>query len=505
MSGNCGGGSRRWKLASTLALAVLATACGTTVPRGEITQAGAGSSGLTNGATPNAAQGGNAITSGSEPGIPGATALGGPAVSPGGGPSTGVGASPASGPAGQIGPSAATGIGTGPIKIGALTATGAGKYQRSLGFSGATGDQVAMTQAVVNYLNAHGGFGGRRIQLVSYDLNPTAVATDQSTAMQAACTFFTQDNKVAAIASYVGLSPESFYQCLAKAHVPLVTPDEGLSSDFFQRYANTVYMPTAPNYTRLLSDSVEALWNAGWLTSKSNVGVVGYDTIDVHAIVDKGLVPALQRHGLKLATGMYTATTTQAASEYNAGVLSFKSRGVDRVFFAPGGQPVYFALAAEQQAYHPRYEVGSLEYPTPLAANLPADQLSGSMGLGWLPYLDLPSNKWPTVTTPGMAECRKAMASANQNFSSGTTLGIAAWICDDWMFLRDAFAAATSADEAGIRRGAESLGEAFKPASTFGTSLSVGTTHDGASGYRLIAFQGGCKCYSYTSAVNRLQ
>jgi ABC-type branched-subunit amino acid transport system substrate-binding protein len=401
-------------------------------------------------------------------------------------------------------PTAAPALGS--IKIGALTATGAGKYQRTLGFeNGATGDQVAMTRAVVDHINARGGLGGRKIDLVLYDLDPAEAATDQSSAMQAACTFFTQDKHVVAVASYVALVPDNFYQCMAKAHVPLVTPDEGVSSDFFRRYPNTVYMPSGPSYTRLLADSVDALWGAGWLTSGSTVGVVGYDTVDVHSIVDKGLVPALQRHGLKLATGMYTSTTTAAASEYNAGVLSFQARGVDRVFFAPGGQPIYFILAAAQQAYHPRYEMGSLEYPTVIAANnMPADQLSGSMGLGWLPYMDLPSNQWASVTTPGIAECRKAMTQAKQDFSSGTTLGIAAWICDEWFFLRDAFAAGATPDEAGLRRAAESLGRTFRPAATFASLLSTGRTHDGASQYRLLAYGDDCSCFRYISPVRPL-
>jgi ABC-type branched-subunit amino acid transport system substrate-binding protein len=487
------------------ALALAAAACGTTVQTTEASRTQSGSSGLSDGT--------------------GTTGL---SSAPGGGTQPGVMAGPVEGSSGTTAGGASTGSGTttagepstgsvqaptnatsgtpsrGSIKIGALTATGAAKYQKTLGVSGATGDQTAMTKAVVSYINAHGGFGGRRVELLTYDLDPSAFAANPVAAMQAACTFFTQDNKVAALASYVGLAPENFYACLAKAHVPVVTPDEGVSEDFFQRYPNTLYMPAAPSYTRLLADSVDALWEAGWLTPSSQVGVVGYDTNDVHAIVDKGLVAALQRHGLKLATGMYTADGTSGASEYNGGVLKFKSQGIDRVFFAPGGQPYYFALAARSQDYHPRYELGSLEYPTALAANLPADQLAGSMGLGWLPYLDLPSTAWASVSTPGIAECHKAMASADQDFSSGTTLGIAAWICDDWTFLRDVFATAAVPDEASFRRAAEALGNAFRPASTFRTTFSAGRTHDGAGAYRLVAFNDSCACFRYRSPVRAM-
>jgi ABC-type branched-subunit amino acid transport system substrate-binding protein len=490
------------KLAGVLsALALTAAACGTTVPASEVSRAESGTSGLADGT------GTTGLVSTPENGSdPGATT--GSAVTSGSSGTTGGGAGAGSG--GTTGAGSATGPvqptnvasgrpSAGAIKIGALTANGAAQYQKSLGFSGATGDQTAMTKSVVSWINAHGGYGGRKVELLTYDLDTGAFAANPAAAMQAACTFFTQDNKVAALASYVALVPESFYACLAKAHVPVVSPDEGVSKDFFQRYADSLYMPAAPSYTRLLADSVDALWSAGWLTAGSRVGVVGYDTNDVHAIVDKGLVPALQRHGLKLLTGLYTAASTSAASEYNGGVLKFSSQRIDRVFFAPGGEPIYFALAAESQGYHPRYELGSLEYPTTLAANLPADQLSGSMGLGWLPYLDLPSTAWASVPTPGIADCRKAMASADQDFSSGTTLGIAAWICDEWTFLRDVFNAGASPNEASIRRVAESLGDRFRPAATFLTTYAPGRTHDGASAYRLLAFQDPCGCYKYVS------
>ena len=492
-------GSPRLGLAATL-VAVATAACGTTVPLSQVQQGQGGTSGLTAGGGPSAVADGGSTGGVLNPAPAGGTTGGASSATTGGGTgsSTGLDQGVLTPPTGAAS--------LGPIKIGALTATGAQKYQAALGFShGATGDQVAMTQSVVDWINAHGGLGGRKIELISYDLDPAQDSADPNSAMQAACTYFTQDKHVVAVASYVALVPDNFYQCMAKAHVPLVTPDEGVSSDFFHRYASTVYMPSGPSYSRLLADSVDALWDVGWLTKGSTVGVVGYDTVDVHAIVDKGLVPALKRHGLSLAAGMYTSQTTAAASEYNSGVLSFNAKHVDHVFFAPGGQPIYFILAAEQQAYHPKYEVGSLEYPTLLAANnMPADQLAGSMGLGWLPYLDLPSDQWASVKTPAIAECRKAMAKAQQDFSTGTTLAIAAWICDEWNFLRDTFAAGATPDELGIRRAAESLGSRFQPAATFRSSLSATTTHDGASQYRLVAYNAACNCYRYTTPVRPL-
>ncbi|HET9061255.1 MAG TPA: hypothetical protein VFN61_15150, partial [Acidimicrobiales bacterium] len=350
--------NRQAVLGCALALVMLA-ACGTTVPvRAE---GGPGAVGASPGDRPSTTLGGVA-SSGT---VAGGYAVGpaAPSASAGGGnaaATTGTGSSyaagsssPGAGAASSAPRPATTGseaaVQGGTITIGALTAEGAGAYERQLGFSGvATGDQAALTTAVVNYINAHGGIAGHRVRLLIYDVKAQDAATNPSSAYQAACAFFTQDNHVAAVASYLSLVPANFYSCLQQAGVVVTTPDEEFSAAFLSEFANTVVEPNAPSYTRLMADSVDALWSAGWLTGQSKVGVVAFDTPDGHSSVDAGLVPALQRHGLRLADSFYTSTDTSAYGQYAGPVLRFKAEGIDRVFFAIGGEPAIFALAAEQ-------------------------------------------------------------------------------------------------------------------------------------------------------------
>src|SRR5688500_3706704 len=152
------GKKRLRSLAPALALvSVLTAACGTTVPLAEQRQSQLGGAG---GGT----SGG--LATGSSNGLP-ADGAANPLAPSGSGTTSSLGG--LSGGATGSSPVYAGGSATppvvasarGPIKVGALTATGAAKYQQSLGFSaGASGDQVAMTRSVVNYINAHGGFGG---------------------------------------------------------------------------------------------------------------------------------------------------------------------------------------------------------------------------------------------------------------------------------------------------------------------------------------------------------
>jgi ABC-type branched-subunit amino acid transport system substrate-binding protein len=489
------------------ALMVTVAACGTTVPlSSQVAQGQGPSSDLTAGGPTDGGLGPSSAP-GSVAGPRGATNNN----APGAGPTAGQGTTttpgsvqPLPGQAGTIGASA-PGVTRSTITIGMLTASGAGAYQRSLGFDkGATGDQIAMVRSVVDWLNKRGGIGGRKVRVVVHDIKPTDAASDQSTTYQAACTTFTQDNKVFAVASILSTVPPNFYECLRKQGVTVVTAIPQVSSRFFQQYAGFVYSPPSPSYTRILAQSVDALWDDGWLKASSKVGVVGFDSPDARAAVTDGLIPALKRRGLSLVDGLYTATDTSSAAEYNGGVLKFKTNQVDRVFFAPGGQPILFALAAEQAAYHPLYEIGTLEYPGPVAATLPAAQMRGAAGLGWSPDLDLSNASAAKVPTPAKAMCKDAVRSANQDLTTGTTLAIATWICDDWFFLRDVLAGATVINPSTFRAAVERLGSTFRSATTFGTAFGPGRS-DGAASYRLNKYNESCSCFAYASPLRTLR
>ena len=487
-----------------LGCALLATACGTTVSQqaGQVTGTGLAVSGPDSPTTEGPAAGALDDGLGSAPTAPGQAA-----------PRPAGGEAPVAGPApaGEA-PGAVTTTGTRPqvkapgitattISIGAMTATGAANFQKQLGVKGASGDQTAMIRSVVDWVNKRGGIAGRKVRLVLYDVPVEQAVSNPSSAYQAACAAFTQDDEVFAVASLLSTVPDNFYECVQKSGALVVAVSTPASSRFYRRWDGAFYSPGNPSYTRVLAHSVDALWDAGWLTSSSKVGVVGYDTEDARSTITDGLLPALKRKGLAITADFYTSTDTSMAGAYSSGVLRFKSRGVDRVFFAPGGQPYYFATTAEQSAYRPLYSMSSLEYPALMATNVPADQLRGSAGVGWSPGFDLDPASAAKVPTPGMPQCLEALRGAGQDLSTGSTLAIGTWICDHWFFLRDALAGAPELSRAGFSAAVDGLGSGFRSASTFRTLFAPGRLRDGAAAYRLNRFDDACSCYRYASPV----
>lgn len=448
-----------------------------------------GSTGGTNGLAP------------SSVGVPGATSAGGQAgagMSTATAPTTtGAGGQSASrlGPAGT-----AFGVTDKTIKIGIFTVQGFSSFGASLGVNVSVGDQRAEAQAVIKYLNAHGGMAGRQIIPIFHDESVSGAASNYNGEMQAACAAWTQDNRVYALASAIGTQGDTLYQCLGKANVITSSAGESKDAQFFEQYANTFYMPVEVNLTRILHDNVDALYGAGFFGSNAKVGVVRVDDPIEERAVNDGLIPALAGHGLKLTDQYAISSGDDSTAQFSNAVLKFKAEGITHVLFT-FASPLFFMTNAESQHYHPRYGLHSRSSPAALLqGNAPNDQLAGSMGIGWQQYNDVDASHDPGPPSPRAKLCLKLMRDAGQNTSVRATALVGLWQCDVLFFLHDALAAAPNFTLAGFRAGAESLAH-YEAASTFRSGFSPGQLHDAAKAYRLFAFKNSCSCFAYVSGL----
>jgi ABC-type branched-subunit amino acid transport system substrate-binding protein len=386
------------------------------------------------------------------------------------------------------------------VKIGVFTAQGFGEAASAMGFSIATGDQQAEAKAVIGYINSHGGLAGRKVVPVFYDQSVAGASTSPDNEYARACSTWTEDERVYAVVSPVGTVSNSLYDCLSKKGVPVIAAGDAQDTTFFTKYADFYYQPTDLNLRRILVNLADGLSSAGFFGTSPKIGILRADNSNEASAVKNGLEPALARHGLKLTVN-FAVTPTASSSDYQAAVLRMRSEGVTHVLFGNLVSPLLFMVAADNQAYQPRYGLHSRNSPGALLqGSAPARQQKGAMGIGWQPMNDVDQAHDPGVLNPRQKLCLDLMKQSGQASNGRTALLLGLWMCDDLLFLQDAVRAAPTWSMPGLRAGAESLG-AFPSASTFRSRTGPGLLHDGAAQYRLLAFNDSCSCYSYTSPL----
>jgi hypothetical protein len=142
-----------------------------------------------------------------------------------------------------------------PIRIGFVSFTSAAA---SIGAdNGQTFTVQNLEKALVRELNATGGLAGRRI-IATY-ANLAGTSNDYSTALQAACTGFSQDDQVAAVLGMIGFYSEPFEQCLADAHLPHVAGDWTSGDATSYGSFPLLFSPTAVQLDRRLTTTLSRL------------------------------------------------------------------------------------------------------------------------------------------------------------------------------------------------------------------------------------------------------
>jgi len=390
-----------------------------------------------------------------------------------------------------------------PIQIGTYYLNGGNAALAAAGFAGLViPDNKPVFDAFVKYVNAHGGLGGRQIQPVYYEYNE---GQDPQAQDAAACATFTQDHHVYLVIGGINSGAGELLPCLAKHNVPLFSAATQGDQRFFEQYHRYAYEPDELNLTSGLRLLVANLKQRGYLANVHKVGLVQYPgAIYDHAVTD-GLIPALKSVGLALSDRLTTSSTTDnsaIASGATSAELRFSNEHIDLVLFlSPGGAAeTYFMSNAQTQGYHPKYGIWSADSPYVLATTAPKSQLAGSIGVGYLPGLDVAPAQDPTAQTPAAKSCL-ALGQKMGLDESGLGNALVRTTCDVVFTLQRAMAAAgATTNTASFEQAIDAIGAGFAPASTFGIDW-VGGHHDAAAGYRNLAYNAGCSCFVYTGST----
>jgi hypothetical protein len=436
---------------------------------------------------------------------------------------------PAAGGPGTAAGGTTRGVTATTVTVGVAYQANLDSANRALGGDKITsGDQKAEATLLVKDINSHGGLGGRRVvaDFFAYDAQSAQPYDAQD---QAACAHFTQDVKVFAVIG-AGLTP-NFEQCMERAGTAVLGADiVRFDSAEFSRYPHFFDVQEI-ELGRLLSSLADALAGNGYFTgwdatlgragsAEPTVGVVAFDDNRFRDGVRKHLLPALSAHGVPVS-GDNIVFVQQPASQSDLGsaatqlqsaVLRFRQNKVDHVVLVDthAGITQVFLNYADSQHYYPRYgmESGSGAQALLDGGIISGRQLTGTVGFGWIPSLDLPADRNPDdgpYSGPDRRRCVSIMKAGGQSFTSTNAESIALLYCDQfWLLERAVGPAHSDLSLSGLRAGVEALG-AHAPAASLGRASYSSDKHYGpARGYGW-SFDATCSCMAYSARAQTIE
>ena len=368
-------------------------------------------------------------------------------------------------------------------------------------------DSHAQAQAVVDYLNAHGGIDGLKIRPVYYKLGISndANASGRAQDAQAACAQWTQDNHV--FAFLVVIAPDTNYlQCAKNTQTPLLTAGfpELVDSVEYGQIPNLIYAPASmviDDRERMLVDQMS---REGVLNPNTKVGLLVDGSVSmIKRAADNTLLPELKRLHIPVVSEVVFPDCIQ--SPWDTYVLQMRQAGVTHVYLSGtycGSVPLLlFGRGADNQKWAPQYILSSDQGPAGNAGEN-SSHGAGYHGAGWLPLADIGS---PTPLTPTATTCNTIMRDAGQAqqgyggkaggdiFSTGTSY------CETLLFLQAALRGSSQLTPDGVAAGAASLAGTWLPVVTRTTNFGA-NHHFAADTVQYFSYSPSCKCIAYTGA-----
>jgi hypothetical protein len=398
--------------AALCASALLLAGCGSTVQQQSRAAQVAPGSGDVSAGTPSTGEGVTPVVGGAAGQAPGAIS-GAPASVGTGTPGVNDGGS---GP--QVGsPSLSGGSATTrPISVGVVLGDPT-KLAAAFGIQAKAQDIFASYKAMFAYLNKRGGFGGRQIRPVYYAID--AASADMNSAIQAACTYVTQDHPVEVVFSIDIGNSHGFAQCVGRKGIPQFDGGQYTADAPDTRLTPNLFTPEAFAHDLTATALIRNAADRGWITNKDTLGVVVMDCPIDNRVYDRQTAPAAKAAGIKVVKASFNclngnADIGTAASQIASVVLRFRSEGVTHVTLlsAPeGGATLFFMQAASQQKYYPPYLISSNAFAYNNSggggqATWPQDELAKVKGISWSPLLDVgPLAKPDALQAKAQAAC----------------------------------------------------------------------------------------------------
>jgi hypothetical protein len=390
-----------------------------------------------------------------------------------------------------------------------------GGVEQNVGDLGA-GDIASLspgTQAIINgyragiaALNDAGGLAGCQVEPVIF--NFSAASPDFNQESQQECAAFTQDNKVIAVFA-TAYETKVGVDCFAKAKTPMFQMAGSYvpTCDDMKKYAGYIYLPDG--VAGCNTASFVGIWKkAGLFPADAKVGILVFDdgTGQGKTIADKVWTPELKKLKIPVETFSFPGATSESTfantnTALGAGLLKFKSDGVNVILFTPsaGQASAAFLPQAASQGYFPNYGFNTADGLT-IATSVGATAIKTGIAISW-GIADLPVTAQQALpTNPAITACAK--------WSMPNPLGLtgSSTYCDFLSILQAGFANQTKANAASLKKGIDALGTSWKSSVTYGGASRFKKNHyDGVSMIQVLKFNPDAKAWEYLKPNQKAQ
>lgn len=387
-----------------------------------------------------------------------------------------------------------------PVTVGVdyQDAGDANSFFRQYGVGAGAADPGAQAQAVVAWINQHGGIGGRRLNLRmrNYDFYRERLSVLDG----ATCDDFGKGDKVIADIDRHA-STDILIPCLAKRNIPtFVNTQSSPGTGDFSKFPGLLYSSGSPAIDRPQAAYVAALKDDGFFAKGKKVGVLRSEGLPQLDRAHEALRRALDANGIKVSLDVPVSTEDVASfllTETNA-MLKMRSADIARIVVVDENGVVagQFMRNAESQRYRPLYGINSIASPQFLTRETPVRQLYGAVGVGWSPLVDVPAGG--DVVGPVRALCDKIFRAFEIDTGERTPFGqyTAYHVCDSLLLIAAAVAKSGDPSPLGLRKGIDAVGPKWRSPLALSSRLG-GDRGDGADQWRLLRFKGACACFHY--------
>jgi hypothetical protein len=354
-----------------------------------------------------------------------------------------------------------------------------------------------MDAEIVKYINAHGGFGGRKVVPVyaQQSVVQYATASGRQRQQQQACDTLTQDHHVFFM-SGAGATEELMIDCAVRTKTPImanrimVYPSAQVATSPYWWAPNGLF---GEHRERALANE---LIDQGFFTKSARVAIMVEDRPGIRAGVARGMKPALQRAGVNVVQEIVYPDFL--ASPWDTYILTLKQLQVTHIVMSAtsgASQSTRSMMqAAESGDFRPRWGIATDNRPKDLIIqNAPVAQLKQAQGMGWSQDEDITE---AGTTSSANALCRQILPRGEPQNARAS--------CEFLFFLKAVFDRMTVVSPEGFAQAAEAMGTGYVGQFTLNGLTRFGPgRHDGPETIQAFAFDPRCSesapCFRYVS------